>query len=1670
MSATENRVVNMQFNNSQFMKGAADTSKSLADLDKSLSATGSNRGLMDLSGQMDDVSVHASKMSVLTVSALATISAKATAVGLNVVKGLTFDPIKAGFLEYEENLNKLNTIMNATGQSEQKVQGFLTDLNKYSDKTIYSFANMTSSIQKFVNAGVPLPESVEAIKGIANSAAYAGASTEEANRAMFAFSQTMGTGFMMLNDWQQIDSANMGTMQFKQTLIDTAVATGELTKQGNKYVTAAGHTLTAGEGWRDSLQDQWATTEVVTGALAKYTDTHTKLGKAATESATEFRTFSAFMDSFKESIGSGWAKIFSSLIGGLDDATKFWTGFANSVVGVVNAFFNFAGAALKTWRLMGGFEKTIQGFKNLLAPIAALFGAIGDAWRAAFPDSGKGAGKALYGLSAGFEAITRPLQLLAKGIRGLTPLFTILFSVLRLGKTVVGEVIEIIGDLIAKVFHLGDFKMPTGGLMDFLDKVAKAVVNAVNQIDTLIQKGSSLGSAFKSITMPSMPDIKMPKMPSMPSMPDIPSIKLPTFGSGGDKGAQQAQVMAASVGGLSTQMDHLTKVSDTASHSGMFQSATMKSATESVKTFGDEARDAGVGIMNSGDEVKSAWQSVVDFVGPIFGKIKEFIGGITADDIMSSFNMAAFATMAYTIIKFFRTLNDTLEAVRSVSNIAGAFEGVLNSAGNALDSFQKQAQAKLILNIAIAVGILAVSLFLLSTIPADKMANALGGMAGIVVLLSLSMTQMAKTIEKLDGKGVNLKILALSVSLMALGFAMMELALAFKIMDSVNMDGIAKGLGTMFVVMKLMQSMGTMAEHAAKNMIAGAAAIALVSGSMLMLATALIMFKLVDWESMGKAGASLAGVALAVGLLALIPYEGIAKVGVALLAASTGMIAIALALIIFSKVEWESIGKAAVVLLALTIALSLMTAAANPVSAGVILATAAAMLYLSFALKNLNDVEWASIGKLALVLTILTVALLALTGVLYLLGPLVIVLVAFAGAMLMLGAALFLFSAALSIAMALAAGGVAAFAALATGAAIAVAVFMQTLAHEAPVMKKAFLTILSELIDGIVKAVPMVIDGIKRLWDAVMKELGGGGGGKGGGGGGAKAAQMNAAGGSWISDLADGIKKKIPEIVTKGAELIVSFLTSLRSKAGDIAEAGVGVVVSVLAGIGRKIGDIIQAAANLIVKFMEGIRKGDQQILQAGVELIAGFLHDLADTIRSGSAAIGAGLSDVVDAFHDVGIDMVQGMINGIEGMLDDVLGAVTSVVGRLPGWARKLLGESSPSKVFYDIGKFLVQGLTNGIQDHAAAAISATAAMITGQIALSQDLMSKHIQNLDQAALAARAKAEGLHRAAEQAMKAAKKTKGKDNRGDDRAARQMQNQAKSADAAADKAEKAAKAEKAKQDRARKWRAADELGKAKIRSADANRQLNAAKEAEQDAEAERIQANALMRQSRAADVTAAQRQKFRRDAARLRDQARDDAKRANTQLANARKSAAEAMEWQQKAGRTAADGFQEQFDAAARQAADEEAFEKLSAEEKAKKKREEAARQEALSKENLAKAKEMAYKDVERANEIATLAMDQAQRARDLLQEAIDFEAQGPSGQVLNLQPTEAAALAFNDYAALYDASYAAAAAGPSVEFTQNNYSPEALSPTEIYRQSNNLLTYAADKLTPTAA
>ena len=264
----DNRIVNMEFNNSQFEKGVSTSINSLNNLKKGLDLSGATKGLNDvgdaankvkfdgLNSGIEAVKVKFSAMQVAAVTALVNITNSAFEAGKNLVKSLTLDPVIEGFKGYETQMNSIQTILANTsgkGTTLEEVKAALSELNTYSDKTIYNFTEMAKNIGTFTAAGVDLKTSTDAIKGIANLAAVSGSNSQQASAAMYQLSQALAAGKVGLQDWNSVVNAGMGGAVFQNALKDTAKAMGIAVDESMSF--------------RDSISSKdgtgWLTSEVL---------------------------------------------------------------------------------------------------------------------------------------------------------------------------------------------------------------------------------------------------------------------------------------------------------------------------------------------------------------------------------------------------------------------------------------------------------------------------------------------------------------------------------------------------------------------------------------------------------------------------------------------------------------------------------------------------------------------------------------------------------------------------------------------------------------------------------------------------------------------------------------------------------------------------------------------------------------------------------------------------------------------------------------------------------------------------------------------------------------------------------------------------------------------------------------------------------------------------------------------------------------------------------------------------------------------------------------------------------------------------------------------------------------------------------------------------------------
>lgn len=274
------------------------------------------------------------------------------------------------------------------GSQMEFVSDQLQKLNWFSDETSFSFTDMTNNIGKFTSAGVGLTDAVEAMQGISTWAAKSGAGVNEASRAMYNLSQALGTGSVKLIDWKSIENANMATMEFKQTAIETAEKLGTLKKVSDGvWQTIDKGTEVTVKNFNNALSEGWFSSDVLMSTLSQYGKTSVrlsqissdydvtaskflsgltsynegtrtvtaisndlgvsveeliplfeemnqeeyKLGLASFRAAQEAKTFTEAISATTDAVSTGWMNIFETIFGNYEEAKVVWTDLANDL-------------------------------------------------------------------------------------------------------------------------------------------------------------------------------------------------------------------------------------------------------------------------------------------------------------------------------------------------------------------------------------------------------------------------------------------------------------------------------------------------------------------------------------------------------------------------------------------------------------------------------------------------------------------------------------------------------------------------------------------------------------------------------------------------------------------------------------------------------------------------------------------------------------------------------------------------------------------------------------------------------------------------------------------------------------------------------------------------------------------------------------------------------------------------------------------------------------------------------------------------------------------------------------------------------------------------------------------------------------------------------------------
>ena len=727
--------------------------------------------------------------------------------------------------------------------------------------------------------------------------------------------------------------------------------------------------------------------------------------------------------------------------------------------------------------------------------------------------------------------------------------------------------------------------------------------------------------------------------------------------------------------------------------------------------------------------IKMVYGYIKEFVQDSLAKLKLSPEGSTFLDKLSSFGTllasGGIILLVKKLFEYFKAIKELrfMEGIKTFFNSVGS---IFDKLKEAITAFQKDTPPDMLMKIAKSIALIAGSLFLLSLVKVDNLVAALAAFAAAIQIVFRAMkklgdtsTPFSDTINSFLKIAVAMAVISASLSLMAttkperllaavaalgasltmmlvfikklkgvrisgsikqmksIAKAMLTLAIAFKIIGSMEWEQIGKALTVMgsslLIMMIIIHSLEGI--KSTKN---GTSAITKIAFAMIPMAIALKILATMGWEQIGKSLTAMAGAMTIMVAAILIMSKLKGKNGGAgsILVMAMAMIPLAIALKILGSMDLDSIGRALFAVASVMTIFGVMVASMSGLKAsmfavsGALILFAVALLILTPALLAIGSIPMdliiAAIVNMGIAIGAFAFAALLLTPVLPMMWSLATI-------MLMVGTAAILTGIGIAtLAGALAGGSVAIVAAVAAILDIFI-MFIPVVAVQLAIALKLFIQYLAgsvnELVAGLVTIILAICKGLMDIIPALIVLIG------------------------------EGIT-----LILVG---LVDYIPAWADALADILEQLVVALGTLLGGVIKGIIDLCKMAYDAICDFF-GIHSPSTLMADVGTFLIQGLINGIASmggALWDGMVALGTGafnaIKDGLGSLWDIGVNAVQGLIDGIGSMAGKIWDTAKSLGGSLLDGIKDFLGIHSPSVEMKKLGIFSVEGFVNGIDDN---------------------------------------------------------------------------------------------------------------------------------------------------------------------------------------------------------------------------------------------------------------------------------------------------------------------------------------------------------------------------------
>lgn len=1306
MSKTiDQKVVEMRFDNAQFEENVSTSISTLDKLKQSLNFDGAAKSFENIEQAANNVSfdkiasgVEAleNRFSTMGIAGMRVIGNMTDAMIGFAKKGINFvtDSIIQGGKKRAMNLENAHFQLQGLLKDEAAVQAIMKNVNDSVDGTAYSLDAAAKVASQYAATGMRAGDKMfSALRAVAGVAAMTNSEYEETGEI---FTTVAGNGRLMGEQLNQLASRGLNAAATLATYL-------------NKSESEVREMVSKG---KISFETFAAAMDDAFGEHAKKAN-ETFTGAMSNVKAALARIGALFISPLIEQNGA-FVKLFNTLRVKINDIKTAIIPIADSVTKtVMNMANKLSGfiAKIDAKMLIESLKNSFEGLMSIIKPIKEAFIEI-------FPPI---TAQQLNKIIERIRDLTAKFKLNDKQSAKLKSTFKGLFSVIKLGVSVVTKIVSAVATLVGKLFGLsGSVLDITGSLGDFVSRIATSISKS-NLFGKSVDKITGfLGKAIdktKEFTEAITNKIKLPNY--FDKFVNV----IKKIGEVISKVAKKVSSVASGIGKaiwdifLNGGLDNLVGLVN----GGIFTSflLDLKGFTEGLKKFNKESKKE---VEKSGG-IKD---SIIDVLNSVKESLEDWQKSIKAGTILKIAIAVAVLAAALLII--------SKVPVEKLGTSLGAVTALFGETLGALALFEKINGDYNGAYEAVAI-IVAMSLSLLILASAVKKLSDLGweGLAEGVIGVSALMYALVGAAKLMSKGGKDISKGAYQLVIMAVALKIM--ASVCKDLSKLSLEDLGKGVSSVAVILLEFAGFAALIQLIdTEELMRSAFSLILIGVAMEIFADACAKFGNIEWVDLGKAGAAIAGILLiASGFGKLSKYSGdIKNSSIALILIGVAMEIFADVCAKFGQIEWEQLVKAGVaiagILKFVTDFNSISKESGDDIikSAISLAIIGVALEILQNALSKMGDISWEEYGKQmavlggsliilsnaldvmkdsikgAAALIIASVALTILAGVLAILGnmswgSIIKGLVAIAGTLAILGVAAYLLEPLVPVIVALT-GAVALFGlgCLAAGAGVVIlSAGLTALAGALVAAATGIISALTIIVVGVLEIIPSIIEVITDTIVAICEVIT------------RSASAIGKALKTLILVLVDVIVECVPAIALGALKLILGVLESLAKYTPKIIDLLFKFLIGILEGVAKNLPQLIQAAVDVFMAFFSGVvealKKIDKETLIKGIAavgILAALMTALAATALLAPAAMigvfamGAIVTELAFVLAALGglaqIPGLEWFISQGGNLLQKIGTAIGQFIGGLIGGISKGIASSLP-EIATDLSKFMV-------------------------------------------------------------------------------------------------------------------------------------------------------------------------------------------------------------------------------------------------------------------------------------------------------------------------------------------------------------------------------------------